>query len=316
MRFDIRSYIERFAGHVTPSGRDHVQTDCPLCGKAAHLYVNTATGAWDCKKCGEAGGPVRLIAELEKVSLGEARRILASQSLPYIPHLQGELREALANATQRPAPLKVDVDLPPEYVPCWDGSRLRVPVYLRERGVGDDEIKRFRLGYCERGRYAGRVVFPVVSLYGRSFTTRLTLPGEPRYLAGDQAGRLIFGWDVAVQIGPPFVLCEGPMDALGVYRAGYAPMALMGKSLRRSQLNQLKTLDGPFILVLDEDANQEVFDEVRKLGNVSIGMLPQGDPASVTTKVLRRTILSAAPQDEAMSQRLRSRLAALRPGSP
>jgi len=316
VRFDIRAYLERFAGHVTPSGRDHVQTDCFLCGKAQHLYVNTVTGAWDCKRCGESGGPVRLIAEVEKVPVSEARRILAAQVLPYIPRLQGELREALEVATKRPPKPKVDVDLPPEYTPCWDGTTLRVPSYLRERGVSDDEIKRFRLGYCERGRYAGRVVFPVVSLHGRSFTTRLTIPGEPRYLAGDGAGRLIFGWDVAVEIGPPYVVCEGPMDALGVYRAGYAPMALMGKTLRRSQLNQLKTLDGPFILVLDEDASQKVLDEVRKLGNVSIGLLPQGDPAAVTTKVLRRTILQARSQDDARSLLLRSRLAALRAGSP
>lgn len=316
MRFDVRAYLERNAGHVTPSGRDHVQTDCPLCGKAAHLYVNTVTGAWDCKKCGEAGGPVRLIVAMERVSTGEARRILASQALPYIPRLKGELREMLDATKARPAAPKVDVDLPPEYLPCWDGTTLRVPVYLRERGVSDDEIKRFRLGYCERGRYAGRVVFPVASLYGRSFTTRLTVRGEPRYLAGDEAGRLIFGWDVALEVGPPYVVCEGPMDALAVYRAGFAPMALMGKTLRRSQLNQLKTLDGPFTLVLDEDATTEMFDEVQKLGNVSIGLLPQGDPAAVTTKVLRRTILQARPQEDAMPLRLRSRLAALRDGNP
>lgn len=29
--------------------------DCFLCGKESHLFLNTQTGQWDCKRCGEAG---------------------------------------------------------------------------------------------------------------------------------------------------------------------------------------------------------------------------------------------------------------------
>ena len=39
----------------TESSGPHAICDCPKCGKPKHFYVNTRTGLWDCKRCGEGG---------------------------------------------------------------------------------------------------------------------------------------------------------------------------------------------------------------------------------------------------------------------
>ena len=46
-------------------------SDCPLCGKDGHFYVKTATGQFDCKKCGEKGNAFSFIRSLHSLALEE-----------------------------------------------------------------------------------------------------------------------------------------------------------------------------------------------------------------------------------------------------
>jgi len=43
--------------------------DCPLCDKTAHLYVNSSTGQWDCKSCGESSNIPGFLAMILEISL-------------------------------------------------------------------------------------------------------------------------------------------------------------------------------------------------------------------------------------------------------
>jgi len=315
LRFDIKELLSRSVGRLRPSGRDHVVMDCFSCGKPAHLYVNTKTGAWDCKCCSIAGGPVQLVQGVLGVGPGEARRIIASESMPYIPHIKGELTERLEALRRERKQEVVDTPLPAEYTPCEQDGRLVVPRYLRQRGVQDAEIKAYGLGYCLSGRYASRVVFPVSCPLGRSFTTRATLPGMmPRYLGGDGVGHLLFGWEVALPFGPPWLIVEGPLDTLAGFRAGFGTLGLMGKSIRGSQLAMLLMLDGPKVMLLDPDAASYVVAESEKLDNVKIALYPnanQSDPAESPTTYIAELVSKAVPASQARVMLLKRRVSDL-----
>jgi DNA primase len=260
-----------------------------------------------------------MLMHVEHIDKNEARRILASEVMPRIAPHASELRERLAG-TRSSRELRVEMvatQLPEEFEPCFDGERWRVPEYLKARGVSKQAMRDFGLGYCRSGRYASRIVLPVRSLYGRSFTTRLTTPGEPRYLAGDGAGRLLFGWDVLKRRHPGtklVVLVEGPFDALAVYDAGLPVLGLMGKELRRSQLEQLGFMgEVTFILMLDPEAARDAVEQAGKLLNVRVALLAgQADPADTPRSTLRLAVARAVTLDAARAAGLRRRLRAIR----
>lgn len=62
------------------------QTDCPFknCRKENHLYVNTDTGLWHCKKCDERGNNQTLVTKLHEEALAET----SLKQLKFISNLR------------------------------------------------------------------------------------------------------------------------------------------------------------------------------------------------------------------------------------
>ena len=63
--------ISAFRHHgVTLSGSGaQLKGTCPFCQKEGHFYVATATGQWDCKRCGLSGNVYNFLNEWHKVWL-------------------------------------------------------------------------------------------------------------------------------------------------------------------------------------------------------------------------------------------------------
>ena len=56
--------------------KNHFISDCPMCGKSRHFYINRDSQLWDCKKCGEQGNIILLLSHLGKLFLlGEYKSI-------------------------------------------------------------------------------------------------------------------------------------------------------------------------------------------------------------------------------------------------
>ena len=57
------------------------------------------------------------------------------------------------------------VRLPDEYINFKDGIKLSIPYkeaynYLLKRGVNDDIIEKYNIGYATSGTYSGRIIVP------------------------------------------------------------------------------------------------------------------------------------------------------------
>lgn len=59
--------IKDLLSNVRLSSKNHFVSDCPICGKNKHFYINRTTHKWDCKKCGESGNIVRLLSLMGKL---------------------------------------------------------------------------------------------------------------------------------------------------------------------------------------------------------------------------------------------------------
>jgi len=296
IHFDVRGYVQRNLSGVKETGGEAL-TDCPFCGKAGHLSVNLSSGHFICFRC-EAKGRhlVGVIAAVEGISREEAKAFVFREAASFarrrsepLPELQEMVQELRKGVERQPDRGLVSEDLPEAFTPVWDGSRFRTPSYLLERGFSREAMKEFEMGFCSRGRYAGRVILPFSCPHGRSFTARdATGHQRPRYLnpKGVDHGRLLYGWFQAHK-QPEIVLVEGPFDVVRLWEFGIPAIGLLGKMLTRAKRTLLSRLPPSTRLVIMLDPEENEAPERVALGLAShfdslrIAKLPLGvDPGS------------------------------------
>ncbi len=176
---------------------------CPFHNERTPSFsVSQSRGICKCFSCGKGGSPVNFLMELEQMSFNEALRYLAKKyNIEIKEHEMSDAEREAAN--EREALLAVN-DFACKHFEhnLWETSDGRDIgfSYFRERGLSDESIRRFRLGYAidraddlsksainagytekylraaglcsesERGlydRFKGRVIYPIFSISGR-----------------------------------------------------------------------------------------------------------------------------------------------------
>lgn len=138
--------------------------------------------------------------------------------------------------------------------------------YLEQRGLEEETIKYFGLGYCSRGLMRGRVVIPIHNERGELVAYSGRYPGEPpegrpKYLlpSGFQKSHVVFNLNRAGAIAREngLVVVEGFFDAFRVWQAGFHQVvAIMGSALSERQRDLLAVSVGPhgkIAVLLDQD---------------------------------------------------------------
>ncbi len=176
---------------------------CPFHNERTPSFsVNRARGICKCFSCGKGGSPVHFIMELEQLTYPEALRYLAKKYNIEIPDRE-ESAEERAARTERQSLFAVN-----EFAASYfhknlletDQGRNVGLAYFRERGINDQMVDKFGLGYAldrgddfmqsalkggyeeenllktgllgrsDRGlydRFRGRVIYPVYTVSGR-----------------------------------------------------------------------------------------------------------------------------------------------------
>lgn len=137
--------------------------------------------------------------------------------------------------------------------------------YLYERGLTDEMIQEFGLGYCSKGMMAGRIVVPIYNATGDlvAYAGRIveSSPDEPKWkmppgyvktLDLYNLQRAFFQSDDS-----PLIIVEGFFDAIRIHQLGHRKVvALMGWHMSEEQerliANRVKATDR-IIIMLDED---------------------------------------------------------------
>lgn len=263
MRFDLQAYLEQWSEirHWSQGqhGRDAV-IDCPFCSAKKRLYANEETGVWICYRCEEKGALHKLVAVLQNLDEYSAQKEVRRLSAPTMRR-SGSLDDIRAKRDRmeaRAAALDAPCELPEEFEPVYDERTgdWQMPTYLEDRGVSPAQARRYGLGYCQTGRYAGRVILPAYCGGElRTFQARSTDAGnEIRYLGPVGARRAaVFGLDQAVDLVQSvlgddssalastwLLVVEGAFDALRVVSETKRPaVALMGKAVTAAQVSLL-----------------------------------------------------------------------------
>jgi len=138
--------------------------------------------------------------------------------------------------------------------------------YLRQRGITKQDIVWWKMGYCTKGEYEGRIIIPsfddegdlsyfVSRSYDRSY--------YPKYKNPPASRNIIFN-DLFVDWSSDIILVEGIFDAIN---AGRNAVPILGSTLNQNSvlLRKIVKEDAGVYVALDPDATKKELEIIKTL---------------------------------------------------
>lgn len=151
-----------------------------------------------------------------------------------------------------------DVELPKEFKSLINPNINNVTVkhalhYLKKRGIFEEDIIKYNLGYCEKGEYSNRIIIPSYDENGKLnyFMSRSFDPNTENH-KNPPLSKDIIPFEFFINWDSPIILCEGPFDAMTIKRN---VIPLLGKNIQNNLMKKLITSKVKKVyIVLDKDA--------------------------------------------------------------
>ena len=224
--------------------------DCPTHGTSKRkLEIDIVTDSegnnrWACWVCGNKGRTIRSLFRKIGATAGQ---------LKDLSNIIVRTDREDQDTTQ------FDGILPIEYKSLLDVKKSDILakhalLYLKKRGVTEQDIVKYQMGYCEEGPYGERIIMPsfdaagkINFFVGRSFDPEVRL--KYKY---PQASRDIIPFEMYINWDVPVVLCEGGFDMLAIKRNA---IPLLGKSITPKLMKKLvESRIQKVYIALDKDA--------------------------------------------------------------
>ena len=248
------------------------------------LQINTQTGKWHCWVSNVGG---RNFYQLfKKVSA-------TKEQFNELVELVGENKFYKVKEEDK----KNIVKLPDDFKPLWNGNdgivKRHALTYLYKRGITDEDIIKYNIGYCDSGLYSNRIIVPSYDSNGRLnfFVGRDFYSGKMKY-KNSPTSKDIIGFDIFINWDEPIILCEGVFDAMAFKRNA---IPLFGKTVPKSLQKKIiefgvKTL----YLALDNDAMSDTIKITEMFLSegidVKIMVLKDKDPSELGFEKLLKSI--------------------------
>lgn len=337
---DIVSVVSRYVT-LERKGRTYWGR-CPFHGeKTPSFAVNENDQFYHCFGCHVGGDVVKFVQEIESLDFMDAINLLAEWAHMEVPKLNQSDNIAIEKKKQQKERLQNLMRDAAVYYNKNMAQDVAKPAkdYLIKRQVNSALATKFGLGYSlgyneviehlsklgysldemltagvvktnSAGKYydavAGRLVFPVVDIYGKviafcgrsleqnvSFAKYLNTAETPIF----SKGKTLFGINLVKkkkQTEPVnyLIVVEGHMDVVSLHKAGFdVAVASMGTALTEDQAKLIKRMADKVFICYDGDsagkkATLRGLDILRKHGlDVKVVSLPEGmDPDDVINK--------------------------------
>ena len=139
--------------------------------------------------------------------------------------------------------------------------------YLKSRNISEEDILKYNIGYCESGPYKNMIIIPSYDADGRlNYFTGRSFEKEPKIkYKNPSVSRDIIPFELFINWDIPFILCEGPFDAIAIKRN---VIPLLGKNIQSKLMKKIvmSSVDRIYI-ALDKDAQKQALSFCEQLMN-------------------------------------------------
>ena len=236
---------------------------CPFCNHhKPKLEINfqendKGENAWHCWVCNKKG---KSLVNLFK-------------SLKVDPDKIKELKPYINNVSTTDTQVKSSIlKLPKEFKPLLNISNNDIVGkhalnYIKKRGITDDDILKYNIGYCEGGKFNKMIVLPSYDATGKLnyFTARNFDKNSTLKYKNPDTSRNVIPFELFINWNTPIILCEGMFDAIAIKRNA---IPILGKNIQSNLMLKLVTSSVKKIYVaLDRDALKEALQFCEQLIN-------------------------------------------------
>ena len=238
--------------------------NCPECGleeRKGNLEVSLEKHLFHCWACGDVNGTHGTLGKLIDKYGNKKQKKIYNLLQP----------EELKPKEKQKNKLKL-----PEGFTLFKDSSLVYPIrrqaynYLIKRGITDNIIEKYGIGFCDKGSFSGRIIIPSYDSKNQLnyFIARSWDPNSrAKYKNPESAKDEIIFFENTINWDEDIYLCEGAFDAIFLPNS----IAMLGKHMSELLLTTLyEKANGNIILCLDSDAFQ---DAVKLYHNLNGGRL-------------------------------------------
>ena len=287
--------IENVLGKSHKRARDNYAFHCPFCNhRKPKLEINMATNDegknfWECWVCKTRGQSIFSLVKQLKLPKLEAQEVLK-----YVK--KGKKYEYKNDEI---------VELPKEFKTLSTATSAsiianKIKKYLNERGLTENDIIKYNVGYTTTGEYGGRIIIPSYSSSNRlNYFIARTYENSYFKYKNPQSSKDVIFFENLINWNQPIILCEGAFDAIAIRRNA---IPILGKSLPPSLIKKIITSDVKDIYIaLDKDAQKDALEISEKLLNLGKRIflvdLKEKDPSEMGFKAFTRLIQTAEELD-------------------
>lgn len=240
--------VENVLGKSYKRAKDNYAFHCPFCNhRKPKLEINLNTNdkgenPWECWVCETKGRTIRSLLKQLKISGPQAQEVLQ-----YIK--KGEEIEYQVVKT---------IELPKEFQPLYSAPTTSFSAniarkYLYDRGITDNDIMKYNIGYCIAGEFSDRIIIPSydqnnqLNFYvARSFNRSYAKYKNP------EVSKDIIVFENLINWNQPIIICEGVFDAMAIRRNA---IPILGKNISKALLKKIVSSKVKEIYIaLDKDA--------------------------------------------------------------
>jgi DNA primase len=247
----LRDVLGNEKQHYESKGQ--ISFDCPVCaaekgldkgdGKG-NLEINYSKHLYKCWSCGETLGTQGPLGRLFDKHATKAQKKVYNLIKPE----ELKQQEAKKPKLKLPEGYTTFEDSNPRFIPHIEAYR-----YLQSRGITDELIKKYKIGYTVTGDFAYRIIVPSFNKEGalNYFVARAWVQKKMKYKNPTaEKDQIIFNeglidWDKDIHI------CEGAFDAFFLDNS----IVMLGKKMSDLLFSTIyEKANGNIIICLDEDA--------------------------------------------------------------
>ena len=241
------------APHQHYESKGQISFDCPVCaaekglengdGKG-NLEINYSRHVYKCWACGETLGTQGPLGKLfDKFATKKQKKVY---ELIKPEELKQEEKKKVR--LRLPQGFTTFKDSNPRFIPHIEAYN-----YLKSRGITDEIMEKFKIGYTATGDYAYRIVVPSYDTEGilNYFVARAWVPKKMKYKNPPVPKDEIIFNEGVVDWKKDVYLCEGVFDSFFLPN----PIVMLGKKMSKLLFETLYLkAEGNIIICTDGDA--------------------------------------------------------------
>jgi DNA primase len=232
--------------------RNQYGYDCPSCmdmkgldkgDNKGNLEVNLNKFVYHCWSCGTSGPLGRLFDDYGTKEQKKVYNLIKPEEL--------KIQEAKKTQLKLPEGYTQFKDSNPRFIPHYEAYR-----YLQSRGITDEIIEKYQIGYTVTGDFAYRIIVPSFDKNNKLnyFIARSWVDGRMKYKNPTAEKNQIIFNESRIDWFKDVYLVEGAFDGFFLDNS----IAMLGKQMSPLLFETLyENVLGNIVICLDEDAFQE-----------------------------------------------------------